>query len=109
MTDQPTPEDAHPPEPGPSKGRGIGLGVAATLGAVIVAVVIAGLLGAFTNFEGGVAIAYSPLLVIALLVAAGIYWRKTPGFLLGMAITIGVGFVLGTACTAALVSSGTIG
>lgn len=43
------------------------------------------------------------LLPIGLLVAAGIRWRRTPGFLLGIGLSFAIVVVVFTACTALLI------
>jgi len=99
MTDQPMPEDPHPSEPGPSKGSGIGRGILTALGAVIGGFLLGAIVAVAVAGPAVLAVIIAPL---ALLVAAGIRWRDTPGFLLGMAITIGVSLVISTGCTAYL-------
>lgn len=97
MTEQPTPADGLP-EPQPSKkGRGCFYGGLATVGAVVAGVVIGGIIA---GAIGAVGVALAPILAIALLIGAGIYWRETPGFVLGIGLTIGISLAIGTACTA---------
>lgn len=104
MTDQPEAEPT--PEPKQHKGRGCFLGGLAVVAAVIVSVVV----GAFAQTEVfacefecySAFLLITPLLLIALLVGAGLLWRKTPGFLLGIGVTVALAVVVPTACTALL-------
>jgi len=106
MTDEPEAEDPHaaPSEPKEHKGRGCFLGGLTVVTAVLGSFVV----GAFAQtevftckFECYSAFALiTPLLLIALLVGAGLLWRKTPGFLLGIGATIGLSLAIGTACAA---------
>jgi hypothetical protein len=120
MTEPPTPdEDPHAaPEPQPKKGRGCLYGGLATVGAVIGGLILGGIaLAVITSFieaagSSGLADDISGfgsvlvvLLPIGLLVGAGIIWRKTPGFLLGIGLTIGISLAVGTACATLLFST----
>lgn len=97
MTEQPTPADGLP-EPQPSKkGRGCFYGGLATVGAVVAGVVVGGIIAAAVGAAG---VLLTPILAIALMIGAGIYWRETPGFALGIGLTIGISLAIGTACTA---------
>jgi len=116
MTDQPTSEDPHAAEPKPNKGRGCFLGGLATVGAWIgggflVGIAISVLASVFED-EGsldtigpvlGVLVFLVP---VGLMVAAGYYWRKTPGFLLGIGLTIALVLAIGTGCAALFYASG---
>ncbi len=99
MTEPPTPNEGDRlPEPEPSKkGRGCFYGGLATVGAVLAGVVGGGIIAAAI---GAVGVALAPILAIALMIGAGIYWRETPGFVLGIGLTIGISLAIGTACTA---------
>ncbi len=97
MTEQPTPADGLP-EPQPSKkGQGCFYGGLATVGAVVAGVAVGGIIAGAIGPWG---VALAPILAIALLVGAGIYWRETSGFVLGIGLTIGISLAIGTACTA---------
>lgn len=116
MTDQPTPDDPHAAEPPPKKGKGCFYGGLATVGAfiggnIIAGLIIAGLAVVFTE-EGsldeigssiGLLVSIIPL---GLLIAAGFYWRKTPGFLLGIGLTIAISAAVLTGCFALIYSAG---
>jgi hypothetical protein len=96
MTDEPEPEDPHAAESEPSKVPGCFTGGLATVGAIVVGTLIGGIIA------GAIGAGGAPLglvLVIALLVGAGYYWRATPGFVLGIGLTIGIILAIGTACT----------
>jgi len=102
MTDEPVHEEL----PIQHKGRGCFLGGLATAAAFIVSVVV----GVFAQsevfaceFECYSAFAViAPLLLIALLVGAGLLWRKTPGFLLGIGVTVAITLALVTGCSTLL-------
>ncbi len=100
MTEPPTPNEGDPhaaPEPQSKKGRGCFYGGLATVGAVLAGIVVGGIIA---GVIGAVGVALAPILAIALLIGAGIYWRETPGFVLGIGLTIGISLAIGTACTA---------
>jgi Na+-transporting NADH:ubiquinone oxidoreductase subunit NqrB len=99
MTDEPGPEDPNRAEPPPKKGQGCFIGGLVTIGALIAAAVLGGILA---GVIGGAAVLAVPLLGIGLLIGAAFYWREMPGFLLGMGLTIALGLAIGTACAAAL-------
>lgn len=106
MTDQPTPDDPDAAEPAPKKGRGCFLGgltvVAAVIGSIVVGIFSQATVFA-CEFECYSAILLiTPILLIALLVGAGLLWRKTPGFLLGIGVTVALAVVVPTACSALL-------
>ncbi len=108
MTEPPTPNEGDPhgaPEPQSKKGRGCFYGGLATVGIFVGSTVVAGVLLASLGDSSGALGGIVGLLPIALLVAAGIYWRKTPGFLLGIGLTIGISLAVGTACVALFVSA----
>lgn len=116
MTDQAVPEDPHQTEPEPKKGKGCFYGGLATVGAWIgggflVGIALSVLASVFED-EGsldtiGPVLGVLAFLVpIGLIVAAGYYWRKMPGFLLGIGLTIGISAALLTACGALLYSTG---
>lgn len=109
MTDEPIEffEDDEPPERPPvSSGLGCFYGGLAVVGSMLIGGLVGGLL---VNFIGGTDL-YAPLgwitsfLPLGLLIFAGVYWRKIPGFLLGIALTIGISIVVVGACTALLLS-----
>jgi hypothetical protein len=98
-------DDSHPPPQG-GKGSGCLLGGLAVLGSVAFGGALSGILAwllSQANVYGPVA-GITVLLPLGLLVFATIYWRKVPGFLLGVALTIGITVVIFGACTAILVS-----
>lgn len=109
MTDEPIEffEDDEPTQPKPTSS---GLGCFYGGLAVVASVLIGGLVGAlvvnlFAQTDIGAPIGFiTGLLPLGLLIFAGIYWRKVPGFLLGIALTIGISIVVVGACTALLVS-----
>lgn len=102
MTEQPSPDDAHEAQPEPSKGKGIGRGILTALGAVLGGFLLGAIVSAALGGRGVLAVIIAPLV---LLVVAGLRWRDTPGFLLGMAITVGVSIAVATGCTAYLMGS----
>ncbi len=115
MTDEPGPEDPNQAEPAQHKGRGCFFGGLATVGAWIgggflVGIALSVLASVFED-EGsldtiGPVLGVLALLIpVGLIVAAGYYWRKTPGFLLGIGLTIALTFAIGTACAALLYST----
>lgn len=100
-------EEAAPGEPEPAKpkqgkGSGCALGGIITVGSLFaLPAVLAGLVTAIPSGAGRTITAVIVgVLPIALLVAAGVYWRKTPGFLLGIGLTIGITLALFTGCIA---------
>ena len=105
MTDEP-PSPA-PESPESHKWRGCLLGGLAFVASIIVAAVIGGLIAFETSDpsptglkrRGGLwAAAIPPLLLIGLPLAVAVYWRKIPGFVLGMALTIALIIVVPTGC-----------
>ena len=108
MTD-PAPAEEAPQPDEVGKGRGCFLGGLATIGAFLGGSFVAGSLAAVIPLDSGVLTvivgAVLALLPIGLLIAAGAYWRKMPGFLLGIGLTIGVGLALFTGCVAIIVSA----
>ena len=94
MTDLPTPEE--PQEAEQHKGRGCYLGGLATVGALIGGAILGGIIAGVAGAAGAAAV---PVLAIALMVGAGFHWRETPGFLLGIGLTIGISLAIGTACS----------
>ena len=104
MTDEPTSETPEPAEP--SKWRGCLLGGLA----FVVAIIAAAVIGALVAFEpsepspsglklrSGLWAFIPPLLLIGLPLAAAVYWRKIPGFVLGMGLTIALIIVVPTGC-----------
>ncbi len=115
MTDEPAPEDPSQAKPKEKKGKGCFLGGLATVGAWIgggflAGIVLSVLAGVFE--DDGSLDTFGPILgvvafliPVGLIVAAGYYWRKTPGFLLGIGLTIALTFAIGTACAALLYST----
>lgn len=100
-------EDDEPPERRPI-GSGLGCffgGLAVVASLLIGGVVSVVLVNVFAQTDLSAPIGWITSLVpVGLLVFAGIYWRKVPGFLLGIALSIGITVVVVTACTALLVS-----
>jgi predicted lipid-binding transport protein (Tim44 family) len=96
MTDDPVPEDPQAAEPEPKKGRGCFLGGLATVGALIGGAILGGIIAGVAGAAGAAAV---PVLAIALMIGAGFYWRETPGFVIGIGLTIGISLAIGTACT----------
>ena len=90
-------------EPSISKGLGCFYGGLAVVGILVIGNVIIGLLFS-TVGDLGAPLAVIGLLPLAGLVGAGIYWRKVPGFLLGIGLTIAIGIALVGACTAVLIT-----
>ena len=93
-----------PEEPKASKGLGCFYGGLAVIGTFIGGNILVGLLFAGLGDMGG-ASAILGLIPLGLLIAAGVYWRKIPGFLLGIGLTIGISLALVTACVAVVVTS----
>ena len=97
-------EDDQPEEPSISKGLGCFYGGLAVVGSAVIGSVVGALL--FTTLgDLGAPFAVLNLLPLALLIGAGIYWRKIPGFLLGIGLTIAISIALAGACTAVLVTA----
>lgn len=94
-----TPEDQHEATPDPKKGKGCFLGGLATVGAVFGGLLIGGIVAGALGAVGAV---LAPVLAVGLLIGAGFYGRETPGFLLGMGLTIAISLAIGTGCTAYL-------
>jgi hypothetical protein len=103
MTD-PIPSDETPQPDEPAKVRGCFVGGLATVGALIGGSIVAGALAFAIPLDSGVGAAIVGfvlvLLPVGLVVAAGVFWRKMPGFLLGIGLTIGISLVLITGCVA---------
>lgn len=108
MTD-PTPSDQTPQPTETGKGLGCFFGGLATVGALIGGSIVAGGSAFAIPLESGVGTAIVGfvlvLLPIGLVVAAGVYWRKMPGFLLGIGLTIGISLALFTGCVAIISAS----
>ena len=89
MTEEGTPiEDGdeffgsqEPDEPKPSKGLGCFYGGLAVVGTFIGGNILVGLLFAAIGDIGGAGAIFG-FIPLGLLIAAGVYWRKIPGFLL---------------------------
>lgn len=96
------PAPSEPPPPEPSRGAGCAYGGLATVVTLfILPVTITALVAAIPSGGArGIAAGIFGLVPIGLLVAAGIYWRKVPGFLLGIGLTIGITLVVFTGCVA---------
>ena len=92
-----------PEEPKTSKGLGCFYGGLAFVGAFIGGSILSSLLAVALGDIGGVG-AILGFIPLGLLIAAGVYWRKVPGFLLGIGLTIGISLALVTACVAVFVS-----
>ena len=95
--------EEEPEEPQISKGLGCFYGGLAVVGAFIGGNILVGLLLFALGDVGGVG-AILGFVPLGLLIAAGIYWRKIPGFLLGIGLTIAITLALATACVAVIVS-----
>ena len=83
-----------------SKGSGCVLGGLATIGV--------GVLGGVIWIVAGGTGVLAPigwLLPIALLIGVAYYFRKMPGFLLGVGLTVAIQLVIGGACAAILINS----
>jgi hypothetical protein len=93
-----------PEEPKTSKGLGCFYGGLAFVGALIGGSILSSLLVLALGDIGGVG-AILGFIPLGLLIAAGVYWRKVPGFLLGIGLTIGISLTLVTACVAFVVTS----
>lgn len=101
-----------PPQPRDerqSTGAGCVLGGLATFVALAGGSIMAGLVAAnvmepVDDPGQWVVLALVGLVPLGLLVAAAVYWRKTPGFLLGIGLTVGIGLALFTGCVAILSS-----
>ena len=107
MTEPATSSGGEPHKQQTSKGRGAFYGALATVGSsiggsivgVVLLVIVTSLIEGAGNATladdisalGGVVVL---LPVAVLLTTAGWYWRKTPGFLLGIGLTIGLGGVV---------------
>lgn len=112
MTDEGPPIDEgdeffgsqEPEEPKTSKGLGCFYGGLAVVGAFIGGSILSSLLFAALGDSGGVG-AILGFIPLGLLIAAGVYWRKIPGFLLGIGLTIGISLALVTACVAVAFNS----
>lgn len=104
--EEPGPSQPLPKEPEASRGSGCAYGGLATVGALFVLpIAIAALVAAVPSGSGrSIVGGILGILPIAILVAAGIYWRKIPGFLLGIGLTIGITLVLFTGCFALVVT-----
>lgn len=107
MTEPSTSSVGEPNKQQTSKGLGAFYGALATVGSFvggsIVGVVLLVIVTSFIEGAGNAKLADSIsavggivvlLPVAVLLTAAGWYWRKTPGFLLGIGLTIGLGGVV---------------
>ena len=105
MTDEPMEffEEEPEEEQKISKGLGCFNGGLAVVGAFIGGNIFVGFLFAALGDIGGVG-AILGFIPLGLLIAAGVYWRKIPGFLLGIGLTIGISLALITACVAVFVS-----
>jgi MFS superfamily sulfate permease-like transporter len=107
MTDEPIEffEDDQPPQrKRMSRGLGCFLGGVAVVGSAVSGAAFSALLFYLvgqTDLSAPVSTITS-LIPLGLLVFAGVYWRKVPGFLLGIALTIGISIVIVGACTALL-------
>lgn len=103
MSDLPPP----PPPPGsppkPRKGLGCFYGGLAFTGSWILGGAVVSTLLNIMPWTDSFIGTLLGLLPIALLVAAGIYWRKVPGFLLGIGLSFAIVVVVFTACTALLI------
>lgn len=106
MTDEPMEFfEEEPEEPKISKGLGCFYGGLAVVGSFIGGSILGGLLIGVLGDIGSGPGAIVGFLPLGLLIAAGIYWRKIPGFLLGIGLTIGISLALVTACVAVFVGS----
>jgi MFS superfamily sulfate permease-like transporter len=109
MTDEPIEffEDDETPEPKPiSSGLGCFYGGVAVVASILISGLVSALLvNLFSQTDISAPIGFiTSLLPLGLLIFAGIYWRRVPGFLLGIALTIGISIVVVGACTALLIS-----
>ena len=111
MTDESLSEN--PQEPKQHKGRGCLLGGLA----FVIAIIAAAVIGALIAFEpsdpsptglklrGGVLAYVPPLLLIGFPLAVGLYWRKIPGFVLGIGLTIALIIAVPSGCVFLLQAS----
>ena len=105
MTEDPTPVQPEPEKEQSGKGIGCLYGGFAVIGSAVVGVILAGFLTAvLPDSMGGLAAVIVVALPIGVLVAAGIRWKRVPGFLLGIGLTFAVSFTIFTACAALIVS-----
>lgn len=91
-----------PPVEGPSKGAGCAFGGLAVVGSVVGGGILGGILVSILSDQSGLLAAVIGLLPLGLLIAAGVRWRKVPGFLLGIGLTLAISVALFTACFAAI-------
>jgi hypothetical protein len=101
MTDEPQADDPHAEESGeePSRGKGSGcfIGGLATVGSILAGLLVGGII---TGVLGAAGAVLTPIIAIGLLIFVGFSKRETPGFLLGMGLTIAISLAIGTGCTA---------
>jgi hypothetical protein len=101
---EPPPSEPRPPEASTGQGCIYG-GLATVVTLVILPIVITALVAAIPSGQGrNIGAGIFGLVPIGLLVAAGIYWRKIPGFLLGIGLSISIALVIFTGCIALIAS-----
>ncbi len=104
MTSEDLTPSSPPPEPPQGKGRGCVLGGLAVIGSGVVGWVLSGIVVAIIPDTAEQRFfVFASLFPIAVLIAAAIYWRKVPGFLLGIALTIAIQLTIFTGCAALVI------
>ena len=106
MTEEPTPVKPQPEGRQVGKGAGCVYGGLAVIASALVGVILSGFMVAI--IPDSMALLTSLILIllpIGVLVGVSIRWRKVPGLLLGVGLTIAISITVSTGCAALILSA----